>query len=48
MTKVFETKEDLDAGLMETAKSIASKSPVGIYTIKSVIKKGEKDIFDNL
>jgi len=32
--------------LLETARTIASKSPVGIYTIKATLNKGEGDIYD--
>ena len=32
-------------GLLETARSIASKSPVAIYTLKRVINKRNKDIY---
>lgn len=40
VSRVFEDRTQLEAGLLETAKIIASKSPVGVYTIKQVIKRG--------
>lgn len=42
VSRIFEDKAQLEAGLLETARVIASKSPVGIYTIKQVIKKAEE------
>ena len=49
VSRIFEDKAQLEAGLLETARVIASKSPVGIYTIKQVIKKAEeKDIYEGL
>jgi enoyl-CoA hydratase/carnithine racemase len=41
VSKIFEDKSQLEAGLLETARLIASKSPVGVYTIKQVIKQAE-------
>ena len=38
VTRVYEDKGRLEEGLLETARVIASKSPVGIYTIKQVSK----------
>ena len=32
--------------LMKLAKTIAAKSPVGVYTLKSTIRKGEKSIYE--
>jgi enoyl-CoA hydratase len=46
VSRVFEDRAQLEVGLLETAKIIASKSPVGVYTIKQVIKRGEsKEIY---
>jgi delta(3,5)-delta(2,4)-dienoyl-CoA isomerase len=42
VSRVFESKEDLLKGLLETAKSIASNSPVGINAVKAVINHGER------
>ena len=38
VTRIYEDKGRLEEGLLETARVIASKSPVGIYTIKQVSK----------
>lgn len=35
----------MQKAVLETARSIASKTPVGIYTIKSTIKHSEKDVY---
>lgn len=49
VSKVFQDKAQLEAGLLETAKIIASKSPVGIYTLKEVLRKAEsKDLNEGL
>lgn len=49
MTKVLQTKKDLDDELLLTAKAIASKSPVGIYTLKQVMKREQyKKAFEGL
>ena len=40
VSRVFETKEELFNGLLETAKSIAAKSPVGMNAVKSAINHG--------
>lgn len=39
VTKVLPTKEALDAELLLTAEAIASKSPVGIHSLKQIIKR---------
>ena len=41
VTQIFKDKTQLEAGLLETAKTIAAKSPVGIYTIKQVLHRAE-------
>ena len=41
VSKIVEDKAKLEAALLETAKNISSKSPVGIYTIKQVLQKAE-------
>jgi enoyl-CoA hydratase len=49
VSRIFDDKTQLEAGLLETARVIASKSPVGIHTIKEVIKKGEaRDLYEGL
>lgn len=49
VSKVFQDKAQLEAGLLETAKIIASKSPVGIYTLKQVMRKAQsKDLNEGL
>jgi enoyl-CoA hydratase len=40
VSRVFEDRAQLEAGLLESARVIASKSPVGVHTIKQVIKHG--------
>jgi enoyl-CoA hydratase len=40
VSRVFEDRTQLEAGLLESARVIASKSPVGVHTIKQVIKRG--------
>jgi Delta3,5-Delta2,4-dienoyl-CoA isomerase len=45
----LEDKAQLEVALLETARTIASKSPVGVYTIKQVLKKAEsKDYHEGL
>lgn len=44
VSKIFEDKAQLEAGLLETARVIAAKSPVGIYTIKQVVKRADSAI----
>lgn len=39
MNKVATDRNSLEAELLKTAETIASKSPVGIYTLKQVIKR---------
>ena len=39
VSKIVPTKKDLDHELLLTAKAIAEKSPVGIYTLKQVMKR---------
>jgi enoyl-CoA hydratase/carnithine racemase len=39
VSKVFETREKMEEGLMETARSIASKSPVAINTLKHIFRR---------
>lgn len=41
VSKIVEDKQKLEEELLATAKVIATKSPVGIYTIKSVFHKAE-------
>ena len=41
VNKILENQEHLQNSMMETAKVIASKSPVGVYTIKQVFRKAE-------
>ena len=36
---MFENKEQMEKELLLTAKAIAEKSPVGIYTLKQVMKR---------
>jgi enoyl-CoA hydratase len=49
VSRLFEDKAQLEAGLLESARVIASKSPVGVHTIKQVIKRGEaKEIYEGL
>lgn len=45
VSKVVEDKQQLEASLLQTAKTIASKSPVGIYTIKQTLRKAESKEF---
>ena len=39
VTKVLPSKQAMQEELLLTAKSIASKSPVGVYTLKQVMKR---------
>lgn len=39
VSKIVPTKKDLDDELLLTAKAIAEKSPVGIYTLKQIMKR---------
>ena len=49
VSKILEDKQQLEAALLETARVIASKSPVAIYTIKQTFKKAEmKDYIEGL
>lgn len=49
VSRIFEDKAQLEAGLLETARVIAAKSPVGVYTIKQVLHQGQaKEIYDGL
>ena len=41
VSRILEDKAKLEAALLETAKNISSKSPVGVYTIKQVLQKAE-------
>lgn len=41
VSKILENKEQLEAALLETARKIATKSPVGIYTIKQTVNAAE-------
>lgn len=44
----MKNKEELLSKLIEVATDIASKSPVGIWTIKNVLKRQvKKDFVDN-
>ena len=45
---MFKDKAALESGLLESARVIASKSPVGIYTIKKVIRHSNKDYYSRL
>ena len=45
---MFDSKEEMFEGLLSTARLIAAKSPVGIYTIKQVIRKNNPEIYNNL
>lgn len=42
VSKVFKNVEELHKGLLETAELIASKSPVGIWTLKEINRKEMK------
>lgn len=46
MSKIVNA-EDLEKEAFALAETIASKSPVGIYTIKSILKR-ESNVDDNL
>ena len=39
VSKIFETREKMEEGLLETAKVIASKSPMGIHTLKVINRR---------
>jgi enoyl-CoA hydratase/carnithine racemase len=41
VSRILEDRTQLEAALMETAQSIAAKSPVGVYTLKQTLNKGE-------
>lgn len=41
VSRVLKDKPELEGALMETARSIASKSPVGVYTLKQTLNQGE-------
>lgn len=36
VSKLFKTPQEMHVGLLETAKTIAEKSPVAIWTIKQI------------
>jgi len=36
VSKIFKNEQELHAGLLETAKLIAEKSPVAIWTLKQI------------
>ena len=48
MSRVFADREKLEAEVLETARVIASKSPVGVYTIKKVIRNNHKQVYGEL
>ena len=49
MSKIVDDKQQLEAALLQTARVIASKSPVAIYTIKQTFRKAElKDYIEGL
>ena len=39
VSKILEDTQQLEAAVLETARVIASKSPVAIYTIKQTFRK---------
>ena len=39
VSKIFDDNRKLEEGLMETAKLIASKSPVAIHTLKHIMRR---------
>jgi enoyl-CoA hydratase/carnithine racemase len=41
VSRILDDKQKLDATCLETARVIAAKSPVGIYTIKQTLIKAE-------
>jgi len=41
VSRILEDKQKLDDACLETARVIAAKSPVGIYTIKQTLMKAE-------
>jgi enoyl-CoA hydratase/carnithine racemase len=48
VSRVFESREEMRAGVELVARDIASKSPVGVYAIKKTIMKGEREIYAGL
>lgn len=49
VSRILEDKQKLKVALLETAQLIASKSPVGIHTIKQTLRKAEsKEFYENL
>lgn len=49
VSKVVENYEHLTGALLETARTIATKSPIGIYTIKQTLNAAEfRQISDSL
>ena len=41
VTRILEDKQKLDEACLETARTIAAKSPVGVYTIKQTLVNAE-------
>lgn len=42
VSKVFKSQEELQKGLLETAQTIAEKSPVAIWTLKEINRREMK------
>ena len=41
VSRILEDKDKLDEACMETARTIAAKSPVGVHTIKQTLVNAE-------